>query len=113
MLPEKYRLQKKKDIERAFQEGRSFKEDCLILKFAENGLDACRFAFIVSKKISPKAVDRNRIKRRLSEIVRAEIRNMKPGKDILLIAIKGAGKASFDEFGKTVKRLIERLELIN
>ncbi len=38
-----------------------------------------RFLFVVSKRISKKAVERNRIRRVLSEVIRLNLEKIKPG----------------------------------
>ena len=46
---------KKKDFEKAFKNGKFFKENFLILKTTENNIKEDRFGFIVSQKVSKKA----------------------------------------------------------
>lgn len=45
-----------------------------------------RFGIIVSKKISKKAVLRNRIKRMLREVIKNSLKKIRAGSDILIIA---------------------------
>ena len=70
MLPKKNRLKNKKDFERVFKQGKGFKEDFLFFKITKNNLKENRFGFIVSLKVSKKAVLRNKVKRRLREIIK-------------------------------------------
>lgn len=74
MLPEINRLKKKKDIEKVFEEGQVFKEGFLIFKIAKNNSGKIRFGFIVSQKVSKRAVLRNKIKRRLRGLVGARLK---------------------------------------
>jgi ribonuclease P protein component len=71
MLLKENRLKKKKDFERVFSQGRNLKGDFLFFKTINNKLEDNRIGFIVSKKVSKKAVERNKIKRRLREILRS------------------------------------------
>jgi len=48
--------------------------------------DPSKFGIIVSKRISKRAVLRNRIKRMLREIIRGNLKKIKSGSDILVIA---------------------------
>jgi ribonuclease P protein component len=112
MLPFKCRLKKKKDIEKIFKEGKSFKEGFLILKTIKNSLDFCRFGFIVSKKISNKAVVRNNLKRKMREIVRANFQRLKIGSDNLLIALPGAEKEDFKNIKKFLEELFNKAKII-
>lgn len=97
MLPKINRLKKKKDFERVFKQGRGLKQDFLSLKFAKNNLEATRFGFVVGQKVSRKAVVRNKVKRRLREIARINLGNIKKGLDIVVVAGKGAELGSPEE----------------
>lgn len=70
--------------------------------------DPSRFGVIVSKKISKKAVLRNRIKRVLREMIRNNLKKIKPGSDILVIAgsdLLGLGNEELErQFISLVKR---------
>ena len=76
MLKINNRLKKQKDFENVFKTGKGFKQSSLYLKVQKNDLKSTRFGFIVSKKFSKKAVERNKIKRILREIIKKELLNM-------------------------------------
>ncbi len=86
MLSFENRLKKEKDFDRVFKEGKGVVSDEVVIKFIKNDLNNNRFGFIVSKKVSKKAVRRNRIKRVLREQVRSIIQDMSVGWDIIIIA---------------------------
>lgn len=111
MLSFRNRLKKQKDFENVFKNGKGFKQGSLYLKSNENKLQSSRFGFVVSKKFSKKAVDRNRIKRILREIVREMIDKIKTGLDIVIIVNPGA-KADFQELTETINRLLKKSGLI-
>jgi ribonuclease P protein component len=110
--PSTNRLRKKKDIERVFGGGKRFKEGLLILKINKNTLSQTRFGFIVSQKVSKKAVLRNKIKRRLREIVREKGKFFKKGLDILLIACPGLEKKDFWEIDETLDKLFKKAKCL-
>lgn len=113
MLLRQNRIKKKDDIERIFKKGKSFKEGFLLLKTLKNDLNASRFGFVVSKKISKKANVRNKIKRRLREIIRLEIKSLKPGTDNLFVALPGLEKKEkFDDFKETVGKLLKKADIL-
>ena len=112
MLQQKNRIRKKKEIEEIFKKGKGFKQDFLILKTNKNNLDTCRFAFIVSKKISKKAVIRNKIKRRLREAVRLKIKELKPGFDNLFIALHEIETKDFKEIQEAIEKLFKKSDLL-
>jgi len=108
MLSKINRLRKKKDIERVFGKGKRFKEDFLILKITRNALSQTRFGFIVSQKVSKKATLRNKIKRRLREIVSKKMGKFKKGLDVLLIAHPGLETKDFWEIDETLNKLFKK-----
>lgn len=86
MLSSGNRLRKKSDIAGVFRGGWSAAGNFIFLRFAKNNLNTNRFAFVVSSKVSPKSVSRNRIKRILREAVKKNIPKIKPGFDFIIIA---------------------------
>ena len=84
MLSSKNRLRKKRDINKVFKSGKTVAGRFIFIKIIANRLENNRFAFVVSTKISHKAVVRNKIKRQLREIIkRLEVEN---GFDFMIIA---------------------------
>lgn len=112
MLPKINRLTKKKDLERVFKKGKGVKEGLLILRTVKNNLDNSRFGFIVSKKVSKKASLRNKVKRRLRDLVRGKLKKIKKGKDNLLVALPGLETKSFRDIKETVDKLFKKAGLI-
>lgn len=112
MLKKYLRLAKQKDFDSVFENGRYFSEDLLSLKVARNNFDYSRFGFIVSNKISKKAVARNRIKRLLRESVRLFHGNIKPGFDSVFISKNKAIGKSFKEIGFCVEKLLRKSGLL-
>lgn len=112
MLSQFYRLRKQKDIEKVFKTGRGFKEDFLILKAAKNDLNNSRFAFIVSSKVSAKATFRNKIRRRLQELVRQKLKEASgPSQDVILIACPGLERNNFLEMEGLIDRLFKKAKI--
>lgn len=74
-LPKKHRLVSGLDFDNVFRDGKAVKGSFLFIKSKVNGLSFPRFGFVVPKKIYPRAVDRNRLKRVLSEMVVPYIKN--------------------------------------
>ena len=113
MLAKENRLKKKKDFEKLFKGGRSFREKFLVLKVNKNNLDSVRFGFIVSKKVSKKAVTRNKIKRQLREIIRKEIDNYQKGFDIAVIALPGIISKDFKEISQALEFALKKIKILN
>jgi ribonuclease P protein component len=102
------RLKKRRDF-LLVAKGRRAARRAFVLEMLRRGDDGpARFGFTVSKRVAKKAVERNRIRRRLKEAVRllapAEAR---PGHDYVLV---GRRSALTDEFAQIRAELTDALE---
>jgi ribonuclease P protein component len=75
-----------------------------------NGLDYSRFGFMVSKRLG-NAVTRNKVKRRLREVVRQT--PVKPGWDAIFIARRGAEDAKYHTLKQSAQELLRRTRLVS
>jgi ribonuclease P protein component len=112
MLPFKNRLKKKKDFEKVFSSNLFFSSNLILVKQKENEKQEIRIGFVVSKKISKKAVERNKIKRILRDQTRHMLDQLKKGTDIVVIARKPLLFASFKEVENDLKNVFLRLGVI-
>jgi len=113
MLPEKNRLKKQKDFDSLFKNANTAYTKNFIMKAVPNNEDASRFAFMVSKKVSKRAVDRNRIRRQIRELIRLNLENITPGFDILIIvkATPTTLELKYNEIEKQVLFCLKKLRL--
>jgi ribonuclease P protein component len=81
----------------------------LVIKAMPNSLYLSRYGFSVTKKVG-KAVQRNRLKRQLREIMRPQ--PLRLGWDVVLIARSSAVNADYHQLDKAVTRLLNRAELL-
>lgn len=88
-LKTKNRLKKKKDFDEVFKNGKTVNGSFLFIKFKKNNLNIPRFGFIVGLKVSKKAVERNKIRRLLSETARINLKYIKDGYDIISVVKPG------------------------
>lgn len=109
MLKKEFRLRKQKDFENVFNKGVYFSGKYLMLKAVENNLPFSRFGFVVSKKVSKKAVERNRAKRLMSESIRLSQEEIKSGFDIIFVSRAGIVGKNFEEIKESIKKLLKRL----
>ncbi len=112
MLPREYRLTKKKDFENVFKKGKTLKEEFLLLKIAKNNSKKVRFGFIVSQKISKKATIRNKIKRKISELIRQNIKRFKKGIDGIIITLPGIEKQDFKKGKETLEKIFKKAGIL-
>ncbi|MBI4438265.1 ribonuclease P protein component [Candidatus Uhrbacteria bacterium] len=90
MLPQTNRLRQEKDMKTLFAKGRSVFGTLVGMKLCANGRPVTRFAVVVGVKTAKRAVDRNRIKRRVRAIVYALLPELKGGFDVALLPRKEA-----------------------
>jgi len=83
----------------------------LILKFKENDLAFSRIGFVVSKKVSKKAVLRNKVKRRLRESVNRELAHIRMGFDLIFFTRREIKEKEFSDIEQLVKQLLEKAKL--
>lgn len=112
MLPRLYRLNNETDIRRILRRGAERAGSFLVLKFLNSGSPRPRFGFLVSKKISTKAVKRNLLKRRLRHIAEGVLPFVRPGYDCLLVARPRAQGASFEILKQQMAALIKAAGLL-
>ncbi len=113
MLAGANRLKRKKDFERAFKQGRGFREGFLSFKAVENGSETTRFGFIVGQKVSKKATIRNKIKRRLRELVKDNLPRVKNGLDVVIITGRGVEKETLMETKENFNKLFQKGKLFH
>jgi ribonuclease P protein component len=114
MLPLKNRLKKKKDFETVFGKGSIIKNKYFFLKiFKREENSDTRIGFIVSKKVSKKAVERNRIKRLFREVIRLNLGKIKPRYDMVYIVLASARDKDLSELEKEIMSILEKNKLIN
>jgi len=84
----------------------------LVLSYLPNDLEYSRFGFVVGGRIG-KAATRNRIKRRMREVVRTRLQEQEiaRGWDIVFIARHPIVAASFQQVDEAIGLLLRRADL--
>jgi len=108
-MPKKYRLSRA-DFTRLPKPARRIHGDYFSLSITPfPPLGGPRAACVVSKKVSARSVDRNRIERLCREILRPELARMKEPTSLIFIAKRNAISASFAEIKRDILKLLERV----
>ena len=113
MLPRKYRLNNYLDIEKIKKEGKPLTSNHFSLLFLDRNDDKrVRVGFVVSKKISNRAVVRNKVKRRLSEAFRTVIEKINCNCDFLVLSKKSIVDLKKDELIGEINAILRKENLI-
>lgn len=107
MLARVNRLRLPRDIERVYKQGKFGGADSLNVKVLQKTGEA-RAVVIVGKKVSKKAVVRNRIRRRLVEILAADWQHIGPGCDIVVTVRANIAAASKDQLERELKQALTK-----
>ncbi len=79
------RLKNEADIQTLFRKGKGVFDAVCGVKYTKNSKEESRFAIMIGKKVSKKAVVRNKIRRQYRAILRKHLPNIAKGFDVLLI----------------------------
>lgn len=124
MLNHEHRLTRMKDFEILFKEGRFVGANYVTAKIwrfeptkypkRDYKVTDLKIGFIVSKKISKRAVDRNRLKRQMREVVRLLLKDKKiqPGYMIAFSAKTGTVGIEYKEFEQDIISILKRARLL-
>ena len=107
------RLRKNSDFQRVRQQGRSTASRLLILTFAPNDLATLRIGFVVSKRVSKHAVERNYVKRLLSEAIRPMLADIPAGWDLVISAKAPVIGVKLSDIVDDLRILLRRARLLN
>jgi ribonuclease P protein component len=108
MIAKPNRLKRKKDFTKVFKKGKFLKGEGIILNFLQNKKTQSRFGIVVSQKISKKASERNKIKRRIRAAIFEKIPNLKSNFDVVIIATPSIKNESFQTIKKTINKLFQK-----
>lgn len=113
MLAKKYRLTGKSNFDKVQEEGKVFQSDNFGIAFVDRKDDnPPRFAFIVSTKIAKDAVDRNTIKRHMSETIRLMTSEIKNGLDVVFLAKTSIIRIPAEGIVREVRTAVRQSDII-
>ncbi len=110
MLPRKNRLRKKNDFKLVFKNGKTINDELFFLKVKKNNLGINRVGFVVGTKISKKATLRNKIKRRLTEVIKQNLDKIESGLDIIVVAKPKVIDKNYLEIKQSVDNLFKQVK---
>jgi ribonuclease P protein component len=100
-------LSRPKDFRALQGEGTVRSHPLLAARFLRTDLDTTRVGLSTGRRLGG-AVVRNRVRRRLREVLRVLAPSFQPGWDVLIIARPAVVNATHDEVAEAVRRLLQR-----
>lgn len=104
-------LKKGNDIKDTLSKGKRITERYIRAAILENTSRTIRVTIVASKKLGS-AVERNRIRRRVKEAIRAEIDKAGKGADIIIFPDITTKIAPFIEIRRSFERILNKARLI-
>jgi len=92
-----------------YRQGKVWSTSLLMMKAMPNTLNLSRYGFSVTKKVG-KAVQRNRLRRLLREIMKQQL--LRPGWDIVFIVRSVAVNTDYHQLESSVTKLLTRAQLL-
>lgn len=108
MIPKKLRLQRNL-INRILHKGQKVDQKYFSYKYAPGKGQTSRFCVIVSLKVSPKAVIRNSLRRKVYEIIRLNTSLISSPHNIIIICKKGATELPHEELLKELTKAFKKI----
>jgi len=110
-LKRDHRLTERSQFQQIRRNGNCWSDRLLVICVLPNGLPISRFGFSVSKRVG-RAVVRNRVRRRASEVVRLRLLDIVPGYDVVFIAKVPIAQAAYTQIESSIERLLHLANLI-
>ncbi|MEO0015501.1 MAG: protein subunit of ribonuclease [Cyanobacteriota bacterium] len=119
-LPKPHRLRDRRDYRAVYAQGirrysphlTLFALDCRDTKGADFP-PASSFGISISKKVSKKAVVRNRLKRQIKGVIRSYLQGIEPGWKIVIAVKPQAIKCKYEHFLRELEELLKQAKIIN
>ena len=112
MLKRVNRLRKRYQFNYVYKSGEHFSSQHLVVYVTSSKTKSIKVGFAVTKKIGH-AVVRNKIRRRLRELVQKQLPNLKQNYNIIVVAKESVTEASFEQLGFELNKLLKKANLFN
>lgn len=112
MLPQKNRLILSKEFDATHRLGRSFSSGSVLLRVRKNGGENTKIGLSIGIKFSPKAVERNKVKRWLREMAKKQAPHVRGNFDIVIMLKKEANFPKYQELERNFQSALLKGNLI-
>jgi ribonuclease P protein component len=115
-LPTHHRLKNWQNFQKVYRQGKRYQSHHLIIKVLlvedSQQIPTC-FGITVSKKVSKKAVTRNRKKRQIKAALRTLLPQILPGWQIIIMVKPVINQCEYEHFLRELKELLLKAEVLN
>ena len=105
------RLRSNMEFKKVYSGGKNYWNKYLIIYVRKNNLNYTRIGYSISKKVGNSVV-RNKIRRRMKEIYRLKLNNIKEGYDIIIIPKRNAVNISYLELESAMLHIFKLGDII-
>lgn len=114
MLAKRYRFHGHNSLRYVYTKGRVVRARYISVKYVKNSRrEQSRVAVVVSKKVTKKAPTRNRIRRRVYEVIRNEWLYIQPKNDIIITVFdERVAHEPHERLAATIHELLQQARLI-
>jgi len=111
-FPLRFSRLERKEFKKVLRKGKSFKENFLVAKILKDPEERkVKIGILISKKVFKKAVERNKLKRRLREIVRSKTKGIKEGIKVVFIPLLGIDP-EFKNLKDKVEKILKKAKIL-
>ena len=112
MLKRINRLKKRYQFNYVYKSGEHYSGEHIVLYVASSKTKNIKVGLAVTKKVGH-AVVRNKVRRRLREIIKKQVPNLKQNNNIIIVARDNINESSFEKLSNEFFKLIKKANLIN
>jgi ribonuclease P protein component len=110
--PASARIKKREDFVGLQEKGSKVSAKNLLLIYLPSAKPSSRFGVVVTRKLDTRATVRNRIRRKIREVLRLNRCKLQSSFDILVIARRGIADCSYQEIEKQILDSLRRAKCI-
>lgn len=110
MLKRINRLKKRYQFNYVYKSGEHYSSEHIVLYVVSSKTKSIKVGFAVTKKVGH-AVVRNKIRRRLREIVKIQLPKLKQNYNIIVVAKDNVSEAGFDKLASEFNKLLKKANL--
>ena len=112
MLKRINRLKKRYQFNYVYKSGEHYSGEHIVLYVASSKTKNIKVGLAVTKKVGH-AVVRNKVRRRLREIIKKQVPILKQNNNIIVVARDNITEASFEKLSNEFLKLLKKANLIN